>query len=643
MHKPGFRSLLYGILLYGATLPYFLWFAFQHDDGRGFFRLFFLAVTALANAGLLVLPPLGFASLGETLGGSRGFRRVLPGFFWALAALTAGLPHVFLVIDAVILVKFGYHFNGFVWNLLITPGGFESMGLENHTIIPGFIAIIVIMAAHGALAVICRRSRRLPAFAARHQAIFRWWRLALPLALCLLLSLLSTGVADFYLHQHALMAQDAFPFVLTMRMRGAMRSLGFDEPDRKSRAVLQAMNGDDGYLSYPLRPIQRRPPKQPMNIVWLVGESLRADLLNEEAMPNSWQLAAKGHRFTEHYSGGHGTRPGMFSMFYGLYANTWDHFLRLNRGPLLIDWLHADHYQFLCVTSAKFTYPEFDHTIFATLPNANMISDSKGQPWLRDVRNTDRIIDFIGTRDPSRPFFVFSFFESTHAPYTFPDDAVIRPDYLPELNYATLSAKDAPRIYNRAVNAAYHLDRQIGRIITALSEQGLMDNTIIVITGDHGEEFYEKGFLGHNSTFVQEQIRTPWVLYAPGGTPAVHTLMTHHTDMVPTIAPLLGVINPPEDFSVGQNALTMTGEREFFIVCGWEIATIVTQTHKMLLPLGTKARFRKQQLSTLNDRPCSEDEEDDFYAKHHDLLGQAQNDMWKFVANRDDDHKVAAH
>jgi hypothetical protein len=87
----------------------------------------------------------------------------------------------------------------------------------------------------------------------------------------------------------------------------------------------------------------------------------------------------------------------------------------------------------------------------------------------------------------------------------------------------------------------------------------------------------------------------------------------------------------------------MTDEREFFIVCGWEIATIVTQTHKMLLPLGAKARFRKQQLCTLNDRPCSEAEEDVFYKNHHGLLGKAQHDMWKFVANRDDDHKVAAH
>lgn len=643
MHKPSSRCLIYGILLYAATLPYFLWFAFQHDDGRGFFRLFFLAVTALANAGLLVLPPLAFALLGESLVAERNFGRVLSGLFWALAALTAGFTHVFLVLDAVILAKFGYHFNGFVWNLLITPGGFESMGLESHTIIPGFIAIIMIMGAHVVLAIICRRSQRLPEFAARHRMIFCWWCLALPFLLCLLLSLLSTGVADFYLHQHTLMAQDAFPFVITLRMRSAMRSLGFKEPDRKARAALQAKDDDDSYLSYPLQPIERHTPEKLMNIVWLVGESLRADLLSNEAMPNSWTLATKGHRFTEHYSGGHGTRPGMFSMFYGLYANVWDHFMRLNRGPLLIDWLRADNYQFLCVTSAKFTYPEFDRTIFAALPDAAMISDSKGPAWQRDVRNTDRIVSFIADRDTSRPFFVFSFFESTHAPYTFPDDAIIRPDYLPELNYATLSAQDAPRIYSRAVNAAHHLDRQIGRIVSALSEQGLMDNTIIVITGDHGEEFYEKGFLGHNSTFVQEQIRTPWVLYVPGDKPTVHSLMTHHADMVPTIAPLLGVKNPPEDFSVGQNALTMTDEREFFIVCGWEIAAIVTQTHKMLLPLGTKARFRKQQLSTINDHPCSEDEEDDFYAKHLDLLGEAQHDMWKFVAERDDKPQGSAH
>ena len=42
--------------------------------------------------------------------------------------------------------------------------------------------------------------------------------------------------------------------------------------------------------------------------------SLRADLLNAETMPATWQFAADKHRFTAHYSGGNGTRAGMFSM-----------------------------------------------------------------------------------------------------------------------------------------------------------------------------------------------------------------------------------------------------------------------------------------------------------------------------------------
>lgn len=619
------RSLIYAVLLYALTLPWFIWFAFQQDDGQGFFRLFYLLVTCLGNTGLLVLLPAIFARFGDggKLADGRTSHRGWHGLFWTLAALSAGGVHVYLVIDVAILAKFGYHINGFVWNLLTTPGGFESMGLDSHTVIPGLAAILIILAFHGTLAYGCARSKRLKTWGERHNVFFSWRLLPLLPLVCFLLSLFSTGFADFYFCGDALIAQDAFPFVVTIRMRSALSALGFDKPERKFQIAQQTNPSGDSRLSYPLCPIRRSAVERPLNIVWLVGESMRADLLTEETMPACWALAAKGHRFTEHYSGGHGTRPGMFAMFYGLYGNTWDNFFRLQRGPLLIDWLRQDNYQFLCVTSANFTYPEFDRTLFVTLPDDCLVADNKGLAWQRDIRNTDRVVDFIANHDPSRPFFAFSFFESTHAPYSFPDDAVIRPDYIPKLNYATLSAKDAPRIYNRTVNAAHHIDQQIARILAALEKHELMDRTIIIVTGDHGEEFYEKGFLGHNSTFVQEQIRTPWVLYFPGAKPMIHSQMTHHADMVPTIAPLLGVENAPEDFSVGCNVLDMPNNRDYFIVCGWEIATMITPTHKLILPGGAKGHYRKQKLTTLNDQPCSDAERDEFLSQHQPLLSKA--------------------
>jgi len=60
-----------------------------------------------------------------------------------------------------------------------------------------------------------------------------------------------------------------------------------------------------------------------------------------------------------------------------------------------------DGYDFGCFTSAKFSYPEFDQTIFAKLPANVLHSDDDGVTYQRDIRNTKRLIDFIaaGMRD----------------------------------------------------------------------------------------------------------------------------------------------------------------------------------------------------------------------------------------------------
>lgn len=68
-----------------------------------------------------------------------------------------------------------------------------------------------------------------------------------------------------------------------------------------------------------------------------------------------------------------------------------------------------------------------------------------------------------------------------------------------------------------------------------------MEDTIVIVTGDHGEEFMEKGRWGHRSTFSQEQIQVPLIIWIPESGKGDHSFMTSHIDIVPTIAPYLGV------------------------------------------------------------------------------------------------------
>jgi membrane-anchored protein YejM (alkaline phosphatase superfamily) len=66
------------------------------------------------------------------------------------------------------------------------------------------------------------------------------------------------------------------------------------------------------------------------------------------------------------------------------------------------------------------------------------------------------------------------------------------------------------------INASNHLDYQFSRIISTLKKEDLLKETIVIITGDHGEEFMENGRWGHNSTFSQQQIRVPLLIHIPG-------------------------------------------------------------------------------------------------------------------------------
>ncbi|MBQ7652177.1 MAG: sulfatase-like hydrolase/transferase [Victivallales bacterium] len=619
------RAFLLGVLYYILLLPLMLFFYFGSESGSGAcyqiymlgglfgYTLLYLAVPVA----ILLFTPL--------------CRKSASGLFFA-SGIAAFLTFMVLIIDAVILAKFGYHINGLVINLLFTRGGFESMGLDAATILPVIIGFLLLLALFVALALYVARSVKVGEFTERlFSGITTRIAVVVVPVMAILLAMLMVGVADFYRNKNMLCALEAYPISMKIRMRGLMRGLGFKQPKREA-VLFSSADGGSLLKNYPANELSFAPESKRLNIVWLVCESLRADMLSKEFMPNSFTLAEKSQHFLKHYSGGHGTRPAMFSMFYGLYGNNWDAFLNAQREPIFFTMLARENYQLLCQTSAKFTYPEFDRTIFASVPKESMIEQKNPDPWKRDEALTTQMLEFISNRDASRPFFTFAFFEATHAPYSFSPEHVVRSDYMDKINYATISPKDAQRLYNRAANAAFGIDIQVGRIILYLINNRLMDNTIILLTGDHGEEFFEKGRIGHNSTFVEEQVRTPLLIHIPGISPRQYTSMTNHIDIVPTVMAAIGVANPPSDYSIGQNLLSPDYNRTHFIVCGWNIQALFTPEYKFILPVGLGNKYIFKNLYTLDDSLCKDSS--DFYAKYSTALQTIQTEINCFTKQR---------
>ena len=309
-------------------------------------------------------------------------------------------------------------------------------------------------------------------------------------------------------------------------------------------------------------------------------------MLSPDVMPRTWDFARRrGIRFTRNISGGNGTRMGVFSLFYGLYGNYWHQFLPARRGALLIDWMLEDGYDISCFTSAKFSYPEFEHTVFARLPESALHSFDEGETYKRDEYNVPKLLDFITGDHGGRPFMAFMFFESPHFPYEFPDEnAVFRP-FVDKVDYLELGPASAPEITNRYRNCCRTLDGFLGRVFDTLEKRKLWDNTVVVLVGDHGEEIFEHGCLGHNQNFSDIQIHTPLVLFLPGRAPGVYERMSSHLDIPAMLAPFFGVENPASDFSLGSDLLAPGAPgRRYTVVAGWKELFFVGEKYKMQLP-----------------------------------------------------------
>jgi membrane-anchored protein YejM (alkaline phosphatase superfamily) len=290
-------------------------------------------------------------------------------------------------------------------------------------------------------------------------------------------------------------------------------------------------------------------------------------------------------------------------MFYGLYGNYWFRFLNEQRSPVLMDLLQDNGYQIDLYTSARFSYPEFDKTLFSRIPAEHLHEHTQSEGWRSDRENVSRLLDFIDRRDNDKPFMTF-LFSIAHARYYFPPECEIRTDYLKDFNYATADLKkDIGLIFNRYVNSCRHLDTQFARIIDYLQQNRLLDSTVVIITGDHGEEFMEHGHWGHNSGFTEEQVRTPLVLWIPGRPPAQYAKMTSHLDIPATLMGVLGDENPPQDYSLGFDLFSKT-ERFYTVLGDWDSLVYMDAECKIMLPL--KAAAVLNQVTNADDTPAAD-------------------------------------
>ena len=348
---------------------------------------------------------------------------------YAVAILTAGVTTLLLYANAKIFSLYGMYINGFIINLMTTPGGIESLGGSRESDI-GFTLIAGGFFLLQALVLWISR------LICHKYASFSLSFNRLPLITVVVA--IATHMWFAFDHQttnQLVTISESIPFHQTVSARRFFKLFGLNNHQAAGIRV-------KGQLNYPLNPIQTQKTKQAYNIIWLTSESWRADSLNETVMPNTWKFAQNSARFTRNYSGGNGTRMGVFSMFTGLPGSYWFSFLAEHKGAAIIDLLQQKNYQMRFFTSARFSYPEFDQTIFARVPKAQLQETRHPKSgWENDQNNVTDLLSFIDQRDPQQPFFTFMFFESPHARYYFPPESIIATPYRDDIHYATIDKK----------------------------------------------------------------------------------------------------------------------------------------------------------------------------------------------------------
>lgn len=185
----------------------------------------------------------------------------------------------------------------------------------------------------------------------------------------------------------------------------------------------------------------------------------------------------------------------------------------------------------------------------------------------RPAALVDQLFDDIdASTEQQQPFLGLLFLSPTHLPYNarspfnmkYVDPAYAGPNRyhvdisaheLITTGFApTLSPQAITHVRNLYDGAVSDFDDTVGDVLRRLEARGLLDDTIVVITSDHGEDLYEPGStVGHGTNFFggDQSTRIPFLLRAPGLAPRTVSALTRNADLFPTLLSLLGEAPPP--------------------------------------------------------------------------------------------------
>ncbi|GAB4566450.1 MAG: hypothetical protein Tsb0020_18170 [Haliangiales bacterium] len=338
---------------------------------------------------------------------------------------------------------------------------------------------------------------------------------------------------------------------------GAGRS-GWGEP------VIMVPPSDSGKPA-----VKTAPPGQPKNVVVILIDTVRAEVFeavragNQIHTPAYDALAQDSTVFVNAYNNENWTKPSVATTLSGLYPSTHDAKKdesklsddveliseRLKQEGFATAGFVANGY-----VSDKFGF-EQGWDMFRNYIRENRKSEAEyvyrdALAWLTEHKQKSADAPYflyIQTIDPhvtykvERPYTQQYFAQE----YSGPLGPTIDATELQDLSKGKRNGTEADISWLKAVyhgEVTYH-DEHMGKFIDQLKTMGALDDTLLVITNDHGEELQDHGKFGHGHTLFDELLRAPLLMRFPGLFPAAGRVgeAVENVDVAPTIIDALGL------------------------------------------------------------------------------------------------------
>lgn len=528
----------------------FVIFTISRMDSMDVISWIYLLFSSVSHASMVMLIPLVLSFIPGVFCGKKSNAP-----FWTMIGLTA-LLFVIVFADANVYDLYRFHINGMVLSMLFAPGAKDVFTFEGPMILTVALKITAIVSFFVVLGMMIFRYGK-----------DRKMRL-LPVVISLTLVAIVAQGLNIYAHavRHSLCIDccENLPHYYPLSANRKLAEMGLIDTSKRPQ-----MNMSSGKIKYPLNEASFANPDTLHNIVWLMIDSWNTRSFDSITCPNIYNFSKRCDVYGCHKSSSNGTISSLFGMFTGISDYFRVDFELSNYSPLFIERLQELNYNIQFFPSASLDNPPIVRTLFANVKDIRH-DTGLGDSYVNDCAIAKDCNAFLDSAANDRqPFFAWCFFD---LPHSMAQPNGVKKQFEPAwdaANYTALNNDiDPTEFWNLYRNNVYLVDSMINTVLATLEKTGLIENTVVMITGDHGQEFNEnhKNYWGHNGNFSTAQIQVPMMMCYPSlKTPRHYTHQTTHYDVAFTMLnKFLGLTSSASDVCMG-HLMSEPSDAQFFI------------------------------------------------------------------------------